>query len=256
MDKWIEYYRTLFNIYQLTTSLKWAGSRGSTLTGGPTVQVYTFDKTENRGRFINNTSKIGSYDSMTIDKEKAHAGLSIIYTLDRRNNKIFPSWGCYLNVSVLGLEGLNRYSKGFIQVVPEATMYKTLNARSTIIFSNRLGGGITIGQSAFYQSLFLGGHENLYGFAEYRFAGQHMLYNNMELRIKLDVGSYILPGRFGLTTFFDIGRVWEKAEDSNKWHTGMGGGFYFSPAQLIVFQFVLGYSREGCYPYLDVKFRY
>ena len=76
-----------------------------------------------------------------------------------------------------------------------------------------------------------------YGYRQYRFAGQHSFYNNLELRIKLtDFASYILPGQFGITGFFDIGRVWEKNDNSGKWHKGVGGGFYFAPAQLVVLQ--------------------
>ena len=125
------------------------------------------------------------------------------------------------------------------------------------MLSERLGGGITLGNTTFYQSLFLGGHQNLQGYRQYRFAGQHSIYNNLELRIKLaEFASYILPGQFGFTGFYDIGRVWEKNEDSHKWHNGIGGGFYFAPAQLVVLQLVAGFSVEGWYPNFTMGFRF
>jgi outer membrane protein assembly factor BamA len=256
-DPGILFYRTRFNLFQLTTSLKWQNSKGTIFSAGPTIQYYSLEKSENEGRLININEKIGSYDSATIDRAKLHAGLALTYSRDRRNNKVFPSWGSYINVSLLALDGLNQHSRSFIQIAPEITIYKSLNARRTIIFSDRIGGGITVGESAFYQSLFLGGQGNLYGFSQYRFAGQHTLFNNVELRMKLaDVGSYIAPGQLGLTTFFDVGRVWEKAESSTTWHYGYGGGLYFAPAQLIVLQLVAGHSAEGWYPYFHVNFRY
>jgi hemolysin activation/secretion protein len=153
--------------------------------------------------------------------------------------------------------GLNNYSKSFMQIVPEVALYKSLNAAQTIVLAERFGGGVSFGKTTFYQSLFLGGHENLLGYRQYRFAGQHSLYNNLELRIKLsDFASYVLPGQFGLTGFYDIGRVWEEHDNSGKWHNGVGGGFYFAPAQLVVLQIVAGYSKEGVYPYFTMGFRF
>jgi hemolysin activation/secretion protein len=120
-----------------------------------------------------------------------------------------------------------------------------------------LGGGISLGKTAFYQSLFIGGHENLLGYRQFRFAGQHSLYNNLELRIKLaDFASYILPGQLGITGFFDIGRVWEKTDNSGEWHAGTGGGVYFAPAQLVVLQLIAGHSKEGWLPYFTMGFRF
>ena len=123
--------------------------------------------------------------------------------------------------------------------------------------AERIGGGITVGKTAFYQSLFLGGQDNLLGYRLYRFAGQYSLYNNLELRMKLaDFASYIVPGQIGILGFYDVGRVWEKGEHSDKWHNGTGGGIYVAPARLAVIKIVAGHSEEGWYPYLSTAFRF
>jgi hemolysin activation/secretion protein len=120
-----------------------------------------------------------------------------------------------------------------------------------------LGAGVTFGKSAFYQSLFVGGQENLLGYRQYRFAGQNMLYNNFEARIRLaNFTGYIIPGQFGLLAFYDIGRVWIKDESSKIWHNGAGGGLYFAPVQMMVLSIVAGYSKEGWYPYITLGFRF
>jgi hypothetical protein len=254
---WQRYYRTRFSFYQFNPALRWRGDKGSSISIGPSLNYYRYDSTENKSRFINNISQIGSYDSTTIDRNKLHAGLIVNYTNDKRNNSVFPASGSFVSIRMQGYGGLNKYSKNFVQVLPEVSIYRSLNARKTIILANRLGGGVTIGKTAFYQSLFTGGHENLLGYRQYRFAGQHSLYNNLELRIKLaKVASYILPGQLGLTGFFDIGRVWEKNDVSGKWHNGVGGGIYFAPAQIAVLQFVMGHSSEGWYPYFTMGFRF
>jgi hypothetical protein len=126
-----------------------------------------------------------------------------------------------------------------------------------LVISDRVGGGITIGKQAFYQSQFLGGQGNLLGYREFRFGGQHSLYNNLEMRLKVaNFVNYILPGEFGVVGFHDIGRVWKKSEYSDVWHQGYGGGIYFAPASLVVIRAVAGYSNEGWYPYIAMKLRY
>lgn len=221
------------------------------------MQLYRYDSDENEGRFISNAALIGSYDSSSIEKHKLHLGLVLNFENDTRNNALIPTWGSLVKFRIQGYQGMNTVARSFIQINPEISIYKALNTRRSIILAERLGGGITIGKTAFYQSQFIGGHENLLGYRQYRFAGQHALFNNLELRIKLaDFASYILPGQFGLTGFFDIGRVWEPAEESRKWHNGYGGGIYYAPARMAILQLVAGYSKEGWLPYFTVGFRF
>jgi hypothetical protein len=251
------FYRTRFSTYQVDPALRWRGDKGGSLSIGPSLYFYAFDKDENHGRFIENTSLIGSYDSTSIEKDKWHAGIAVQYARDTRNNKIFPQWGSSINIRLHAYKGLGQYAKSFAQLIPELTLYKSLTKKSTIVLAERLGGVVGFGHAAFYQSAFLGGHENLFGYRQYRFAGQHSLYNNLELRIKLaDIASYIVPGQFGITGFWDIGRVWEKHDNSGKWHNGAGGGIYFAPASVLALSLIMGYSKEGWYPYVTMGLRF
>ncbi|TMI75365.1 MAG: hypothetical protein E6H09_00700 [Bacteroidetes bacterium] len=256
-ENYKKYYRARFTIYQADPAVRWRGDKNSFFSIGPSLQHYSYDQEENKGRLTSDPSLIGSYDSSTLDKARTHLGLVINFIRNRKNHPLLPGWGSYVHILVQGYMGLNSYSKSFIQIIPEIALYKSLNLSQTIVLSERLGGGITLGNTTFYQSLFLGGHQNLQGYRQYRFAGQHSIYNNLELRIKLaEFASYILPGQFGFTGFYDIGRVWEKNEDSHKWHNGIGGGFYFAPAQLVVLQLVAGFSVEGWYPNFTMGFRF
>ena len=252
------FYRTRYNVYHFNPSLRWHLGRSATLSAGPSLQFYHSDSLENKGRFINtNASLINSYDSNTIHQDKLHGGVIINLISDKRNNPILTTAGHYINVQAHAHAGMNNISKSYMQLIPEVAVYKRLNKRSTLVVANRLGGAVTIGKAAFYQSAFLGGHENLFGFRQYRFAGEHMVYNNLEFRLKLaNFASYILPGQFGMTGFYDVGRVWEKNESSAIWHQGVGGGFYFAPAQMAVFQVTAGWSKEGWFPYVIMGFRF
>ena len=253
----VRYYRTRFSTYEIDPALRWRGNKAASISVGPSLQYYAFDKDDNAGRFINNTSLIGSYDSSTIDKSKLHLGAAVEFTSDNRNNKIFPQWGSFIRIRLHGYKGMNSDAASYAQLIPEVALYKNLNAKASVVLADRFGGTVSVGKTAFYQSAFVGGQGNLLGYRQFRFAGQHSLYNNLELRMKLaDVFNYIAPGQLGITGFWDIGRVWEQQNNSGKWHNGVGGGIYFAPVSLVAFSFVMGNSSEGWYPYFSMGFRF
>lgn len=251
------FYRTLFDLYELNASLRWRGLKGSSFSIGPVFQFYSFNKNDNSGRFIDQVSLLHTYDSTTLSKEKYHIGLRVQYTLDQRDNPLFPTYGAYFNVIIEGYDGLNKYSKSFVRILPQLALYKSLNTRKTIVLANRIGGGLSYGKTTFYQSLFLGENENFLGYRKYRFAGDKSIYNNLELRLALpNFGNYVLKGQIGLMAFYDVGRVWQLGLESNKWHQGVGGGIYVIPAYLAVFHLYMGHSSEGWYPYFGLGFRF
>ncbi|MBL7698743.1 MAG: BamA/TamA family outer membrane protein [Chitinophagaceae bacterium] len=251
------FYRTRFNLYQVTPAIRWRNEKtGAMFSIGPSLQHYAFDSSDNRGRFIV-SSRIKSYDSVIIADNKTHLGVVMNFTVNKKNSPIIPSEGYFLNVRVQGFGGANDKAKTFGQVIPEFSVYQKLNRKATIVVADRVGGGFTIGKSAFYQSLFIGGHENLLGYRQYRFAGEHMIYNNFEVRMKIaNFTGYIIPGQFGAVGFFDVGRVWIDDEHSDVWHSGVGGGLFFAPAQIVVINVIAGYSKEGWLPYVTMGFRF
>ncbi|WP_090662493.1 BamA/TamA family outer membrane protein [Parafilimonas terrae] len=250
-----KYYRARFDLYTANAALRWGNKTSVTI--GPSFQYYRYDADENKGRFIEHISQLNTYDSAVITDDKFHLGAVINFTSDSRDNKMLPTFGAYINVRMQSYAGLNDYSNAFTQIIPQVAVYKSITNSGSVVLANRLGGGVTFGKPAFYQLLFLDGKDNLSGYRQYRFAGQQMLYNNTEMRIKVaDIASYVLPGQFGLLGFFDVGRVWVDNENSAKWHNGFGGGIYFAPAQLFLLRATLAYSEEGWYPYISFGFRF
>lgn len=252
----VRYYRARFSLYQFDPAIRWQLAKW-TFSVGPSFQYYRYSTGDNEGRFISNPLLLHSADSLSITKDKGYAGLSANFIHNNRNSDILPASGTYFDAKMLVYKGLNSFSNSIAQLNASFVFYQSLDKKKKIIISDRLGGGLTIGRQAFYQSQFLGGQGNLLGYREFRFGGLHSLYNNLELRVKVtDFINYILPGQFGLLGFQDMGRVWQKNEKSAVWHQGYGGGVYFAPAALTVFRFVMGHSNEGWYPYVAMKFRY
>jgi hypothetical protein len=251
------FYRTRFNIFNLESGLRWNTGKRSQFFGGLSLQYYHYNPKENNGRFINNTSLIGSYDSLTLEKTKMHVGTTLTFTHDSRNNTLLPAFGSYIKINAESYKGFNTFSKSYAQITADISFYKSIDRKSYFIIANRIGAGATIGNAAFYQSLFLGGQGNLFGYRQFRFAGDHMLYNNLETRIKLtDFASYVLPGQLGLVNTFDIGKVWQKGKRSNEWHQSVGAGFYFAPAQMMLLQIIVAKSDEEWLPHIRLGLRF
>jgi outer membrane translocation and assembly module TamA len=224
---------------------------------GPAIQYYHFTPSDNEGRFILQPGAVNTYDSNSLGSDRVHAGIILNYNQDLRNSKLIPTWGSSISVQMAAWQGLNTASKSYGQLKASVALFKSLNDRSTLILADRVGGTVTIGNPAFYQTAYLGGQGNLLGYSQYRFSGLNSVFNNLELRLKLaDFANYILPGQLGIFAFYDIGRVWEKNDYSQQWHNGTGIGLYFSPAQMAVIQIVAAHSVEGWYPYFSLGFRF
>jgi hypothetical protein len=247
-----DFYRARFGYYTADVTLRFQNIAGTTsLRLGPSMQYYHSIR-NNDPHLTDNVNLIHSYDSASINTNKLHVGLVATYINDKRNNRLLTDWGVYVNVKLQAYAGMGSSARTFIQAIPEAILYKSVDTRSNFVISERLGGGLTFGKTAFYQSMFLGGQDNLTGFKQNRFAGQQMIYNNIEARIKMsDYFPYMTPGQFGFTAAYDVGRVWVQGETSNEWHHGFGGGMYFSPSDMALFKVKGGYSKEGFYPYIN-----
>jgi hypothetical protein len=252
-----EYYRSRFSLYKLSPSLRWGNKKGDYIRVGPSLEYYTFDSADNVGRYIETNGAVQTYDSNTLSKSKLHGGLVFEYNHNRKDKQLLPGYGYEINIRMQGYAGLNAYAKSYAQLFTNFVYYKSIDRNEMLVLADRIGGGATIGNAAFYQSLFLGGQGNLLGYRQYRFAGQFMAYNNLEARVRLaQFANYILPGQLGLIALYDVGRVWQKQDESNQWHNGVGGGIYFAPAQLALIEFVMSWSPEGWYPMFTIGFRF
>ncbi|MCJ8163453.1 outer membrane protein assembly factor [Pontibacter sp. E15-1] len=254
-DKPIRFYRTRYDF--ITSQVRLHRSLGEhfSINGGVAAQYYSNEADENNGRFI--ISYQEENPSEAIFSRKFFTGLVAGLEYDTRNNSLLPSRGVHWSTSLTGMQQLDDNREAYGQVQSAFSFYLSPGSSGNLVIANRFGGGATVGEPNFYQLLYLGGSNNLRGFRNYRFAGERMLYHNLELRLKLfDFSSYLFPGSVGLLGFNDVGRVWVKGEDSDKWHDGFGGGLYLIPAKLILLQGVIGISEDDVLPHVSVGFRF
>lgn len=248
-----KFYRVNYSFYKFEPALKFSLQNNVSITTGPSFQYFV--NGNNEGRYI--TYPVISNSYRNLFSEKFHGGLFAHFSWDKRDHKLFPTKGFSFNLLLQGYEGLNKNSQAFAQLFPQVSFYKSLDSKGNIVIANRTGAGFTTGTTTFYQSAFLGSRDNLLGFRKNRFAGDQVLYNNMEARINLpNFLHYILPGKIGLIGFYDVGRVWVKNERSDTIHHGYGGGIYLAPFNRFFIRAIAGYSDEGLQPTITLKQRF
>jgi len=118
--------------------------------------------------------------------------------------------------------------RAFADVRTTASTYITAPTRLSPTLALRVGGDKLWGDYPFYEAAFVGGASTVRGWREQRFAGDASMYGNAELRFFLTKFFFLLPGDLGAFGLADGGRVFRAGEQSNVWHSALGGGLWAS----------------------------
>lgn len=201
---------------------------------------------ENPNRFITNFDENGLNPENTIEDHKYFLGLQARYQYDSRDNALQPRNGVILKLKAARVSGLNDEDLeeiNYTKLSGDFSFYKKLF--SNWVFANRIGAAANWGNYQFYQANTLGANENLRGYRNYRFSGDKIFYNNTDLRIQIGkIQTFLFNGSFGMIASHDIGRVWFRGEDSQKWHRSYGGGLWLSPANALLISTTFNRSEE------------
>lgn len=108
----------------------------------------------------------------------------------------------------------------------ELRTYLPMPAGSAL--ATRVGGALAWGSVPVHEAVFLGGRKSLRGYRSERFAGDGALFGSAELRVPLTRLTLLTRGDLGAFAFADAGRVWVGEESAGDWHTGWGGGLWYS----------------------------
>ncbi len=249
------YYRARYAIGDISLGLRKNFSPSIHMTIGPMYEYFSLDSADNGTRFINNTF-LNGLDPATLYEKQSFAGGKLLFEIDNRKNKSFSNRGIKWLTSLRVLTGLNDASHDLTDLKSDFSIYLPLS--KGIVLATRFGGGHNFGDFEFFHAQYLGGTENLRGYRKYRFAGQTIAYNNIEMRFRLsNFTTYLFPGSFGFLVFHDVGRAWvENDTSSSKWHTGYGGGIWISPMNKLVITASYTSSKEDNLPLITVGWQF
>ncbi len=244
-DRPYDFYRNRYRSFELQILLRQRFFDKFHLMIGPYYYKYSSYFKENTGNVLTNPRQVG-LDSADIFSKKTYLGGKLALHLDNRNNDLFPTRGIHWDNEYINVAGIKKGSDHFSSLTSHMSIYISQGNPPKLVTVASFGAGHILSKNfEFFQALDLGGNENLHGFRKNRYSGTSMAYGSIELKLKLfDVNSYILPGPFGITGFYDIGRVWLKGEHSKKWHSAVGAGFYFIPFNQFVISASAGISGK------------
>jgi len=253
-SKEITYYRNRYDLVTADVGLYHTYGNWR-LNAGVGGQFYNSQAGNNTTRFLKDYD--AAHPNEDVFSTKWSVGVVAGAVYDTRNKGTLTTKGVYWNTTLTSMKAVNGSHNAYTELQSEFSFYLNPDRDSVLIIANRTGGGTYFGNADYFQQIKLGGPQTLRGYHTWRFTGRTAVYNNLELRLKvLDFTSYLLPGSVGILGFNDIGRVWSATDSSNAWHDGYGGGIYVIPAELVLIQAAVGFSKEGSLPYISVGFRF
>lgn len=236
-----DYYRVRIAEFFINPELSYPLSSRTGFSAGLFYQNSRIEDTPER--YISDLTVNGLNPDIFTRKE--FMGLSAGFMHDSRNNSVFPSKGIFWEARNQFYYGLSGSENNFDRVSSEISWFVRPWKSAGHVAAFRMGGAVNTGEFDFYQANSVGSKYNLRGFQYNRYSGYASFYQNSELRIKLSrVKSYITKGYFGLILFNDVGRVWQKDEDSHKWHHGYGGGLWVSPYEMAIITAMYEFSED------------
>lgn len=252
----IDFFRTRLKNVDVNALLRFSLGSSFNASIGPFFSYYHLERDKNEGR-ITYFPVLAGLDSSTVYERKTYLGPLLELDYDKRNGRVFITDGYRMQARLTYQKGLNDFSNDWGQYNADLSYFKSLIPNERLVLAVRVGGGVNTGKFEFYQSQFLSGTENLRGYRKFRFAGDKMAFNNLELRLKLtEFQTYLYTGGIGLQVFHDIGRVWYDEKKSNIWYNGYGLGIWVSPANAFIATASISHSREGWLPLVGLGFRF
>lgn len=214
-----EFYRVRQEQYHVTSSLALPVSGAVRLAAGPELSVAHTE--QGGGSFLDS---VRPYGAGTFAQAGFRAGLEA----DTRDRPAAPARGVLLSLGGKFYPAVLDTKSAYAVLHGEAATYLTAATFPAATLALRTGATKVFGRPPFYDAAYLGGFATVRGLPEQRFAGDGAAYGNAELRVKLANTWFPVPGDFGVFALGDAGRVYWDGDDSDQWHTAMGGGLWLA----------------------------
>jgi hypothetical protein len=156
------------------------------------------------------------------------AGATVAVKLDRTDDGAVPTMGWKLDADAAAYPPLFSSSDAFGTASAGGSFYVPLGRAGGPHLAMRAGGDVATGDYPVQFSAGLGGKRSLRGYQFRRFAGDAAVHAGTELRVPVGTVNFIIRSQVGVFGLVDAGRVWFDGSSNGGWHSGVGGGLWFS----------------------------
>ena len=171
-------------------------------------------------------------ESNDVFDSQIYAGGELRYNYYNKNNRAFPSMGMELDVTAGYKQNIDSGDNQFGYINPILSMNYPLHSSGIATVATKIGGTAILGDNyEFYHGATLGGGDqnSLRGYRNERFNGKYAFFQNVDLRSAIArFRTNFVPMAIGVSGGFDYGRVWLDNDDSDTWHTNVGGSVFFN----------------------------
>ena len=236
----LDYNRVKLQTLKFAPSLVWRGDMESKIRTG--VSYETIEVEETSGRFINTFYVVNGGEV-----RKNFLGVDAQYSYENQDNAAFPTLGMATSLHIGYKADTSGDNASFGYVIPSLSFDYKLVPSGRLVLATKWKAHFNVGDGfEFYQGATIGGLEGLRGFRNQRFTGKKAYYQNTDIRYRLlKKKTGLLPVTLGFFGGYDYGRVWQSQENSDKWHTSYGGGFFLNGADIVTARIAIFNSVDG-----------
>jgi hypothetical protein len=238
----LDYNRVKTGIYAAKIGIIKKGSFGSDYGFRTIFEGIEIEETE--GRFI---SEFAPTINADFYKRRFFGGLEAQYNYKSFDNAINPSRGMTFMLNIGGKTEFKDTKNTYGFINSDLGFYNALTLDRKLVLKTEVSTQIRVGDElVFYQAANIGGNNGLRGFRTERFTGKNSFVGSADVRYSFpSLKTNILPLQIGIFVGADVGRVWQKNENSDKWHNDYGGGFWITAAESLSGTFNFFNSIEG-----------
>ncbi len=221
-----EYNRVQMQQWRFAPSLIWRNGTQTLFSIKPMIE--SVDVSSNDGLFVGDV-----FDPLDpVFDSQLYAGGELRYNYTNKDRSAFPSRGVELDVLAGYKTNIDDNDNELGYVRPMLALDYPLHESGFAVIATKIGGQANFGDNyEFYHGALLGGGNtnSLRGYRNDRFNGKYAFYQNIDLRSGItQFRTNFIPLRIGASAGFDYGRVWVADDNSNDWHTNVGGSIFIN----------------------------
>lgn len=158
------------------------------------------------------------------------AGANYTFSFKNLDNNAFPTLGMEFVLNAGWKANISEFDQNFATFQGTLNLFHRIDQRGRFVFANSANAMIINNNNfEFYQAAAIGGNNAMRAYRNERFAGKSYFVNNAEVRWNFGrIKNNIVPTNMGVLVGYDLGRVWMDRESSDKWHQGVGAGFWLN----------------------------